>query len=56
MTVHSYCVKSFESLFCNVGEGGVAVNCEKKNPEHPVPEVEDEAPPRHHSLGLNKYL
>ena len=30
VTVHTHCVESFEGLFnSDVGEGGVAVNCEK---------------------------
>ena len=29
VTVHSHCVESFEGIFSDVGEGGVAVNCEK---------------------------
>ena len=35
VTVHSHRVESFES---DVGEGGVAMNCEKNTifPEHPV--------------------
>ena len=35
MTVHYHCVESFEG---DVGEGGVAVKCEKNTifPEHPV--------------------
>ena len=39
VTVHSHCVESFEKTYSDVGEGGVAVNCEKKTiifPEHPV--------------------
>ena len=32
VTVHSHCVKSFEGSYSSdVGEGGVAVNCEKHN-------------------------
>ena len=29
VTVHSHCVESFEGLYSDVGEGGIAVNCEK---------------------------
>ena len=42
MTGHSHCVECVESfeglLYSDVGEGGVAVNCEKNtiSPEHPV--------------------
>ena len=32
VTLHSHCVESFEGLLhSDVGEGGVAVNCEEKN-------------------------
>ena len=32
LTVHSHCVQSFENLLQRyVGEGGIAVNCEKHN-------------------------
>ena len=32
VTVHSHCVESFEGIsYSDVGEGGVAVNCEKHN-------------------------
>ena len=38
MTVNSHCVESFEVSNSDVGERGVAVNCEKSTtfPEHPV--------------------
>ena len=39
VTVHSRCVESFKGLLhSDIGEGGVAVNCEKNtiSPKHPV--------------------
>ena len=38
VTVHSHCVESSEGVLNDIGEGRVAVNCEKNTffPEHPV--------------------
>ena len=38
VTVNSHCVGALKVSYSDVGEGGVAVNCEKNTifPEHPV--------------------